>query len=148
MLPLKTDERQKSEYSKIGNFSFWVVYISLSISILVQLIMKAQFQVIVGELVCFLIGSASIIVGYIVKGLSCFKKPSILVSLACAFIGSLLDFFIVIIRTYVANGDLSNLFPQAIIRPVCVFVAVFILVWLIGTMAKKQELKLEKKFED
>jgi len=144
----KTDERQKSEYSKIGNFSFWILYVSLAISILVQLTMNAQFQAILGELICFLVGSVVIIAGYIMKGMSCLEKPSVLVSLACGFIGFVLDFIVVIIRTYTAKGNLSDLFPSALIRPGLVFVLVFILIWFIGVTAQKRRIQLEKKYDN
>lgn len=126
----KLDEREKMELLKMEKIGFWVLFLGLVVSILVQLFaMQAGFRQVAGETIILVLGGMTVVVGGIRNGQEYFGvKHRLRKSLFFGFISALIaDILLGIILSFRNTGQDEN------VRGLVVTLAVsFLIIWLLA----------------
>jgi CDP-diglyceride synthetase len=150
------DERQELEILKIEHVVFWIVFWLLLVSIIVQTMFTdaVQFTQVLPELVIFMFCCVGLLAGCIRKGQWDFwTRPTIKTYVLTAVTGSVVFGVIYGVSLYVRDtgtwqDHMSQLALLTVFMIAFLFAAIFVLSVIIGSMVKKKQEKLAKKYED
>ena len=144
------DERQKIEAMHVASKAFWILYLGLVISIVVQVIFLGRgWSFIAGEFILMIIGMIYTTIGFCRRGIWDFiTKPGVKSYLMYSFIASLFAVPISIAYYFRANASLSDSLLMFAKSSASMFILCFVLLAVIGTLVKKKQKKLAEKFED
>lgn len=148
------DERQEAEFYKIEHYGFWVMFIGLLVAITYQVIfVKSGVFMIGGETIVFLVGGGVVLVGCFRKGLwSYISEPTVKNYILYSIVFTILYSGIFAVKRYVNcdyfKEDITELILPVGIFSGFIFVFMFGLLFICGTLVKKRRKKLEDKFED
>lgn len=145
------DERQELEMMRVERSSFWVMFVGLAVVITAQVFaFNFDFEHIAGESVVLIIGVAWALIGYIRRGSwDYFTKPGmksyVLYSIAAAVIfGTFAP-----LKRYLRDGaSLTDSLLLFAINFVFLFILVFVSLFLVGTITKKRQNKLQQEYMD
>lgn len=148
------DERQEKELLRIEHVTFWCIFWTLFISIIVQtVILQAPLAQVAAEGIILMICCIGVTAGCIKKGQwDYFTKPGpgsyLFYSLISSFIGSV----IFAAGLYIRNEMMKNYPLILLLFALIVFGVIFALTYsviaLSGYAVKKRRQKLEKKYSD
>ena len=146
------DERQEQEIMRVERTAFWVIFFSLWISVLIQLIVF-DFDIthIAGELAVGLIGAIWILIGNFRHGtFDYFTKPGVKAYILYSSIASVTYALLLPLRNYIQYGIYfwDSVFRTFAGRFFSFFVFMFVLLSIFGTVSKMRAKKLQKKYED
>lgn len=142
------DERQELELMKVERAGFWIMWIVLLLSLLVQsLFLGADPKQTAGENISFLVGCLIVVIGCVKKGLWGYDStPCMKTYLGASLIGTLIFTFL-LGAGLAFNGSEHILFICALFA-IGIFFLMFGVLFLMGTFTKRRQKKLASQFDD
>ena len=132
---------------RIESGACYVIILALGISVIVQIIVF-DFDIIhiAGEMIVLLIGVAWALIGYIRRGIyDNFTKPGIKSYIAySAVVGIIYG----ILGYFRFDSSFSDFLPILAFRFLWLFVIMFVMLSLIGSIIKMRTKKLQQKYEE
>ena len=146
------DERQEHEMMRIERGAFWVMFFTLWLSVLVQLIvLDSGITYIAGEVIAGLLGAIWLLVGCIRNGFyDYYAKPGLKVYFLYSTVAAFIYAILLPLRNHIQYnipfwGSVMQTFT---IRFLSFFVIMFLAQASIGIIIKSRSKKLQQKYED
>lgn len=145
------DERQELEMMRVERVGFWLLYLGLVVAIIVQLfVFGFDFKHLAGEFIVLIVGCVVMLIGYMRRGSwDYFTKPGMKSYIIYSLGGGLLFALPMPIAAYFYNGlSFLNCLSIFAINFLFLFSLLFLLLWLLGSVTKRRQKKLEQESEE